>query len=88
MVPRKSNLNNMSIQNYRKNPLYQAVVTDLCLEGVIPKDKAEAILGYEIPSSMKGPTGRTLEAEAAKPQSVKKKKDSGQTELDIGTAKE
>ena len=72
MIPRKSNLNNMSIQNYRKSPLYQAVVTDLCLEGIIPKDKAEAILGYAIPSSMKGPTGRTLEAEAAKPQSKKK----------------
>ena len=40
----------MSIQNYRKSPLYQAVVTDLCLEGIIPKDKAEAILGYAIPS--------------------------------------
>ena len=50
MIPRKSNLNNMSIQNYRKNPLYQAIVTDLCLEGIIPKDKAEAILGYEIPA--------------------------------------
>ena len=72
MVTRKPTLNNMSIQNYRKNPLYQAIVTDLCLEGIVPKDRAEEMLGYEIPSFMKGPTGRTLEAEASKPQPKKK----------------
>ena len=75
MIPRKSNLNNMSIQNYRKNPLYQAIVTDLCLEGIIPKDKAEAILGYEIPASMRGPTGKTLEAEEPGKKPSKKKEE-------------
>ena len=75
MTARKSTLNNMSIQNYRRSPLYQALVTDLCLEGIIPKEKAEAILGYEIPLTMKSPTGKTLEAQEAqerKPQAKKK----------------
>ena len=75
MTARKCTLNNMSIQNYRRNPLYQAVITDLCLEGVIPKERAEGILGYEIPLSMKSPTGRTLAAPAeqeTKPQAKKK----------------
>lgn len=72
MTARKSTLNNMSIQNYRRNPLYQALVTDLCLEGIIPKETAEGILGYEIPSTMKSPTGKTLEAQEKKPQAKKR----------------
>ena len=75
VIPRKSNLNNMSIQNHRKNPLYQAIMTDLCLEGIIPKDKAEAILGYEIPPGMKSPTGKTLEAEEPGKKPSKKKEE-------------
>ena len=50
----------MSIQSYRKSPLCQAVITGLCLEGIIPKGAAEGILGYEIPASMKSPTGKTM----------------------------
>ena len=79
MTARKSTLNNMSIQNYRRNPLYQALVTDLCLEGIIPKGTAEGILGYEIPAGMKSPTGKTMtpaaaagEQEAKKPLAKKK----------------
>lgn len=57
MVQRKNTLNNMSIQTYRRNPLYKAIIIDLALEGAIARDKAEAILGYEIPSFIKGPSG-------------------------------
>ena len=66
-------LNNMAIQNHRKSPLYQAVITDLAIEGVIARDKAEAILGYEIPSSLRGPTGKTLEEKGAAPAEKPKK---------------
>ena len=79
MTARKPTLNNMSIQVHRRNALYQAVITDLCLEGIIPKGTAEGILGYEIPASMKSPTGKTAataaaagEQEAKKPLAKKK----------------
>ena len=72
MIPRRNMFNNMSIQNYRRNPVYQAVMTDLCLEGIISKEKAEEILGYEMPSTLKGPSGKTL-AEGPKKESSKKK---------------
>ena len=81
MTARKPTLNNMSIQVHRRNALYQAVITDLCLEGIIPRSTAEGILGYEIPAGMKSPTGKTAataaaaaagEQEAKKPLAKKK----------------
>ena len=65
MFRKRNTLNNMSIETHRKSPLYQAIVTDLCLEGAISRDKAEKILGYEIPDYMKGPAGGTLKAKQA-----------------------
>ena len=49
---------------------------------------AESLLGYEIPEYLKSPSGKSVSRKADVKQSAKKKKDSGQTELDIGTAKE
>lgn len=63
MVQRRNTLNNMSIQTYRRNPLYKAIITDLALEGVIARDIAEAMLGYEIPSFIKGPSAMNLASE-------------------------
>lgn len=61
MNRRKNTLNNMSIEVHRRSTTYQAIITDLCLEGIITREKAEVMLGYEIPSFMKGPSGKSLE---------------------------
>lgn len=42
-------LNNRLLENKRKDQLYQTVIIDLYLIGVLEKEKAEGILGYEIP---------------------------------------
>lgn len=46
----KNVLNNMMMDVQRKTPLYQTVITDLAIVGVISKDKAKELLGYEIPA--------------------------------------
>ena len=50
---RRNRLSNMNLRNFRNDLIYQAVVTDLYLHGVISKEKAEEILGYEIPKELK-----------------------------------
>ena len=45
----KCTLNNRLLENKRKDQLYQAIMVDLYLVGVMEKEKAELLLGYEIP---------------------------------------
>ena len=85
---KKNTLNNMQLGNIRKTQSYQAIITDLAIEGIVSLDTAESLLGYEIPEYLKSPSGKSVSRKADVKQSAKKKKDSGQTELDIGTAKE
>ena len=48
-------LNNMIMRNVRKTHAYQTMLVDLVLLGVVKKDTAEKLLGYEIPSYIELP---------------------------------
>lgn len=48
-MARKNRLNNRMLRNMRKEPEYQAVITDLTLLGVITKEQAHRVLGYDVP---------------------------------------
>lgn len=48
-MARKNRLNNRMLRNMRKEPEYQAVITDLVLLGKLTKEEAKKVLGYEVP---------------------------------------
>lgn len=54
-------LNNMMMDNQRKNPLYQTIITDLAITGNIDREDAEMLLGYKIPSFLHTPDGQSIE---------------------------
>lgn len=56
-MTRKNTLNNLILDNKRKDQVYQAVITDLALAGVIDMSVAEGLLGYKIPDYLKLPAG-------------------------------
>ena len=60
MRKRRNILNNMMMDNLRKNQVYQAIITDLAITGNIDRDDAEMLLGYEIPSYLKTPDSQYL----------------------------
>ncbi len=60
-------LNNMMMDNQRKNPLYQTIITDLAITGNIDREDAEMLLGYKIPAFLHTPDGQSLEEEAEDP---------------------
>jgi len=61
MRVRKNVLNNMIMNNHRKNPVYQTLITDLAILGVIRREDAENLLGYKIPAFLQTPDGQYLE---------------------------
>ena len=63
----KNVLNNMIMENQRRNPLYQTIITDLAITGNIDRDDAEMLLGYEIPNYLKTPDGQTIDEEDKTP---------------------
>lgn len=60
---RRNTLNNLMMDNQRKNPLYQTIITDLAITGNIEREDAEMLLGYKIPEFLKTPDGKSLVAE-------------------------
>ena len=48
-MARKNRLNNRMLRNMRREPEYQAVITDLTLLGVVTKEQAHKVLGYNVP---------------------------------------
>lgn len=54
---RRNTLNNITLANQRRTPVYQAVITDLAITGNIPREDAEMLLGYKIPEYLKTPDG-------------------------------
>lgn len=52
---RRNTLNNITLANQRRTPVYQAVITDLAITGNIPREDAEMLLGYKIPEYLKTP---------------------------------
>lgn len=48
-MARKNRLNNRMLRNMRRETEYQAVITDLTLLGVITKEQAHKVLGYDVP---------------------------------------
>lgn len=81
-MPRKNTLNNMMLENIRNTQSYQAIMTDLAIEKVVPLETAERLLGYEIPEYLHSPGGSHVERpcdecmksgkDAAEPKSRKK----------------
>jgi hypothetical protein len=43
-----STLNNREMAYYRREPVYEAILTDLVLIGALEKDIAEGLLGHDI----------------------------------------
>ena len=56
----RNTLNNMMLDNQRRNPLYQAIITDLAITGNLSKEDAEMLLGYEIPDFLHTPDGKNI----------------------------
>ena len=50
---KKCMLNNTRLDRIRREVEYQAVIIDLAVNGAIDKEKAEGILGYKIPSTIR-----------------------------------
>ena len=48
-MARKNRLNNRMLRNIRRETEYQAVITDLTLLGIITKEQAHKVLGYDVP---------------------------------------
>lgn len=74
-MTRKNILNNMMLDNNRKQQTYQALLTDLTLLGYVKLEDAEKLLGYTIPEYLSTPDGKTvkdLKVTAEKKTEVKK----------------
>lgn len=50
-------LNNKSMRNTRRSEVYQTVIIDLMMLGVISKEKAEMLIGGGIPANLCLPDG-------------------------------
>lgn len=61
----KCRVNNVVLDNERKDNTYQSVIIDLALVGAIDQDKAEALLGYSISEKLRTPYWYKAEAAAA-----------------------
>lgn len=75
---RRNTLNGIVMGNKRRDQVYQTVMTDLALAGVMPRDVAEKLLGYEIPSYLKLDDGTHFEPKektADKKEKTVKKED-------------
>lgn len=57
----KNTLNNMMMDNQRRSPLYQTIITDLAITDNIDREDAEMLLGYKIPAFLKTPDGQHLD---------------------------
>ena len=51
----KCRVNNVVLDNERKDNTYQSVIIDLALAGAIDQGKAEALLGYSISEKLRTP---------------------------------
>ena len=69
---RKNTLNNVTLDNIRRTQAYQAVMTDLAIEKVVPLETAERLLGYEIPEYLHSPGGRHVERAADESMNAEK----------------
>lgn len=50
-------LNNKSMRNTRRSEVYQTVIIDLMMLGVISKEKAQMLIGGGIPANLCLPNG-------------------------------
>lgn len=48
-------LNNQRLDNQRREIFYESIMTDLALMGIITKEQAKAVLGFEIADDLKLP---------------------------------
>lgn len=57
----RNTLNNMMMDNQRKLPVYQTIITDLVIVGAVKREDGEMLLGYKIPDFLHTPDGKHLE---------------------------
>lgn len=77
---RRNTLNNLMMDNQRKNPLYQTLITDLAITGNISREDAEMLLGYKIPEFLKTPDGESLAAEPVEDEESDDEESDGEDE--------
>lgn len=53
-------VNNMKLNNLRRDMMYEAIMIDLTLMGVIPRATTEEWLGYKISDLLEGPQHQKL----------------------------
>lgn len=73
MTKKRNTLNNIIMNNQRDTPLYKTLVTDLAIQGILTKAVAEKLLGYEIPSYLHAPDGKTIATDNKAETKVEKK---------------
>ena len=61
----RNTLNSMIMDNQRRTPMYQTIITDLAIVGCIERKDAEMLLGYPIPKNLKTPDGRCIDDAAS-----------------------
>ena len=59
-MERKNTLNNLMMNNHRKTPVYQTIITDLAITGNTSREDAEMLFGYKIPAYLKAPDGSDI----------------------------
>lgn len=64
-------LNNKSMRNTRRSEVYQTVIIDLMMLGVISKEKAQMLIGGGIPANLCLPDGtnKAITEEPKEPES-------------------
>ena len=61
MTKRKNLHTNITLENCRRDRVYEAIITDLTITGIVPVTTAEMLLGYSIPSYLHTPDGKTID---------------------------
>ena len=65
MTKRKNLHTNITLENCRRDRVYEAIITDLTITGIVPVATAEMLLGYSIPSYLHTPDGKTIDVVVA-----------------------
>ena len=54
-MKRRNMVNNIMLENARKSPAYQCLMTDLILSGAVSRTIGEKLLGYKVPDYLRLP---------------------------------
>lgn len=57
----RNTLNNLMMENCRRDSIYRTIITDLVITGNISKKDGAMLLGYDVPSYLHTPDGKTVD---------------------------